>query len=91
MESRPHHALDVTLGEDHSRVRQPNAAFGLSRFRRVVVSLAQVWVDAGRTRPPNRRATPRQFQQRCAHRDGGPARLQALIGSNSPVAWRLPL
>jgi hypothetical protein len=29
IESRLHHALDVTLGEDHSRVRNPKAAFAL--------------------------------------------------------------
>ncbi len=40
IESRLHHALDVTLGEDQSRVRNPNAAFALSLFRRVVVSFA---------------------------------------------------
>ena len=90
IESRLHHALDVTLGEDRSRVRQPNAAFVLSLFRRVVVSCAQVWVDACRARHPKSRATTRQFQQRFAHRDGGPARLQALIFSNAPTAWRLP-
>jgi predicted transposase YbfD/YdcC len=42
IESRLHHALDVTLHEDHSRVRRPQAAFALSLFRRLVVSFAQV-------------------------------------------------
>lgn len=90
IESRLHHALDVTLGEDHSRVRQPNAAFALSLFRRVVVSFAQVWIDAGRKRHRHSRVTTRQFQKRFAHRDGGPARLGALIFSKAPVSWRLP-
>ena len=36
IESRLHHALDVTLNEDHSRVRNPKAAFALSLFRRLV-------------------------------------------------------
>jgi len=89
IESRLHHALDVTLGEDTSRVRQPNAALVLSLFRRVVVSVAQAWIDACRAGNPKSRATTRQFQKRFAHRDGGPARLQALIFSNSPTAWRL--
>ncbi len=89
IESRLHHALDVTLGEDRSRARQPNAAFVLSRFRRVVVSCAQVWINVCRVRYPKSRATTRQFQERFAHRDGGPARLQALIFSNPPTAWRL--
>jgi predicted transposase YbfD/YdcC len=30
IESRLHHALDVTLREDHSRVRSPKAAFALT-------------------------------------------------------------
>ena len=38
-------ALDVTLGEDHSRLRHPPAAFALSLFRRVVVSFAQAWLE----------------------------------------------
>jgi hypothetical protein len=54
IESRLHHALDVTLGEDRSR------------------------------------ATTRKFQKRFLHYNGGPARLQALIFSKSPDAWRLP-
>ena len=38
IESRLHHALDVSLDEDRSRVRQPNAALVLGLFRRLVVS-----------------------------------------------------
>jgi len=30
------------------------------------------------------------YQQRFAHRDGGPARLQALVFAKSPTAWHLP-
>jgi len=90
IESRLHHALDVTLGEDHSRVRNPRAAFALSLFRRMVVSFAQAWVDECRKTKPRSRVTTRKFQKRFLHRDGGPARLQALIFSKSPVSWRLP-
>lgn len=90
IESRLHHALDVSLGEDHSRVRQPQAAFALSLFRRVVVSFAQVWIDACRQLNPRSRATTRKFQKRFLHREGGPARLQALIFCKSPASWRLP-
>jgi len=90
IESRLHHALEVTLGEDHSRVRQPNAAFALSLFRRVVVSCAQVGIDACRKRNPRSRVTTGKFQKRFHHRDGGPARLWALIFSKSPVSWRIP-
>jgi len=90
IESRLHHALDVTLGEDHSRVRHPKAAFALSLFRRVVVSFAQAWLEECRKINPRSRATTRKFQKRFLHRDGGPARLQALIFAKSPAAWRLP-
>jgi predicted transposase YbfD/YdcC len=90
IESRLHHALDVTLGEDHSRVRHANAAYALSLFRRVVVSFAQVWIDEGRKSKPRSRATTRQFQKRFLHRDGGPERLRALIFCKSPASWRLP-
>jgi len=41
IECRLHHALDVTLGEDHSRVHNSKAAFALSMFRRAAVSFAQ--------------------------------------------------
>ena len=90
IESRLHHALDVTLGEDHSRVRQPNAAYTLSLFRRVVVSFAQVWIDECRKINPRSRVTTRKFQKRFLRRDGGPERLRALILSKSPASWRLP-
>jgi hypothetical protein len=42
IESRLNHAPDVTLGEYHSRVRNPKATFALSLFRRVVVSFAEL-------------------------------------------------
>ena len=90
IESRLHHALDVTLGEDHSRVRHPQAAFALSLFRRVVVSFAQAWLEECRKINPRTRATTRKFQKRFLHRNGGPARLQALIFAKSPHSWRLP-
>jgi len=90
IESRLHHALDVSLGEDHSRVRNPRAAFALSLFRRMVVSFAQAWVDECRKTKPRSRVTTRKFQKRFLHRDGGQARLHALIFSKSPVSWRLP-
>jgi predicted transposase YbfD/YdcC len=90
IESRLHHALDVTLGEDHSRVRNPKAAFALSLFRRVVVSFAQAWLDECRKLNPRTRVTTRKFQKRFLRRDGGPERLRALIFSKSPVSWRLP-
>jgi hypothetical protein len=90
IESRLHHALDVTLGEDRSRVRHPQAAFALSLFRRVVVSFAQAWLEECRKINPRSRATTRKFQKRFLHRDGGLARLQALIFARAPVSWRSP-
>ena len=89
IESRLHHALDVTLREDHSRVRHPRAAFALSLFRRVVVSFAQVWLEECRKNNPRSRMTTRKFQKQFLHRNGGPERLQALIFSKSPDSWRL--
>ena len=90
IESRLHHALEVTLGEDHSRVRNPQAAFALSLFRRVVVSFAQVWIDECRKINPRSRVTPRKFPKRFLHRDGGPERLWALSFCKSPASWCLP-
>ena len=90
IESRLHHALDVTLREDHSRVRHPQAAFALSLFRRVVVSFAQVWLSECRKVNPKSRATTRKFQQRFRRQGGGRDRLQALLFAKSPVSWRSP-
>ena len=89
IESRLHHPLDVSLDEDRSRVRQGNAALVLGMFRRLVVSVANAGLET--VRAPRARWSVRRFQQRFAHRDGGPARLQALVFAKSPVSWRLPL
>jgi len=88
IESRLHHALDISLDEDRSRVRQANAALVLGMIRRLVVSVAQSAIARVQTRKT--RWTVRRYQQRFAHRDGGPARLQALVFAQSPTAWRLP-
>jgi predicted transposase YbfD/YdcC len=90
IESGLHHALDVTLGEDHSRVRNSTAAFALSLFRRVVASFAQVWLQECRKLNPRSRATTGKFPKRFRHRNGGPERLHALIFAKSPASWRLP-
>jgi hypothetical protein len=82
IESRLHHALDVSLDEDRSRVRHPNAALVLGMFRRLVVSVAQAAITQGQTQKT--RWSVRRYQQRFAHRDGGPARLQALVFAKSP-------
>ena len=90
IESRLHHALDVTLGEDRSRVRHPKAAFALGLFRRLVVSFALVWLEECRRLKPKSRATTGKFQKRFRHHDGGPARLEALIFAKHPNSWCLP-
>src|SRR5438093_12742310 len=77
IESRLHHALDVSLDEDRSRVRTPNAALVLGMFRRLVVSVAQAAIAQVQTQKT--RWSVRRFQQRFCLRDGGPERLHALI------------
>ncbi len=79
IECRLHHALDVTLRKDHSRVRNPKDAFALSLFRRLVVSSAQVWVTEGRKVNPKSRATTRKFQQRFRRDDGGREHVRPLV------------
>jgi hypothetical protein len=87
IESRLHHPLDVSLEEDRSRVRNPNAALVLGMFRRVVVSCALEWLAAVQTRQT--RFSVRRFQKQFARREGGPAQLNALVFAKSPTAWRL--
>jgi len=89
IESRLHHPLDVSLGEDQSRVRQPNAALVLGMFRRVVVSCALAWLEAVQT--TKTRYSVGRFQKQFARRDGGPARLHALVFAQAPTAWRKPV
>ncbi len=88
IESRLHQALDISLDEDRSRVRQPNAALVLGMMRRLVVSVAQAAIAQVQTQ--RTRWTVRRYQQRFAHRDGGPQRLHALIFAKSPLSWQLP-
>lgn len=88
IESRLHHALDVSLDEDRSRVRQPNAALLLGLFRRLVVSVAQAAIAHAQTKKT--RWTVRRYQQRFAHRHGGSQRLQALVFAEAPRSWLLP-
>ena len=88
IESRLHHALDISLDEDRSRVRHTNAALVLGMFRRLVVSVAQAAIAQVQTKKT--RWSVRRYQQRFAHRDGGAQRLQALIFAKSPISWCLP-
>jgi len=85
IESRLHHPLDISLDEDRSRVRHPNAALVLAMFRRLTVSLALHWVDELRAR--KRRGTVRSFQKRFHHNKIGPQRLWDLVFTKQPTAW----
>jgi len=84
IESRLHHCLDVTLREDHSRVRTPTSARVLGTIRRVVVSLANAAVDWARQKNPKSKATTGDFQQQYRSARGGRERLHALITAKSP-------
>ncbi len=87
IESRLHHALDVSLDEDRSRVRNPNAALVLGMFRRLVVSVAQAAIAEVQTKKT--RWSVRKYQQQFSHRDGGAERLRALVSARAPRSWRL--
>lgn len=87
IESRLHHALDVSLDEDRSRVRNANAALVLGMFRRLVVSVAQAAITQVQTKKT--RWSVRRYQQRFAHRDGGLERLRALVFAKFQTSWRL--
>jgi hypothetical protein len=63
------------------------APIALAMFRRVVVSCAQAWLAAVQTRQT--RWSVRRFQTQFARRDGGAARLDALVLAKAPTAWRL--
>ena len=84
IESRLHHCLDITLGEDQSRVRTPTAARVLGTIRRVIVSLANVAVNQARKRNPKTKCNTRSFQKRFRSARGGRERLHALILAKSP-------
>jgi hypothetical protein len=88
IKSRLHHPLDVSLNEDRSRVRNPNAALVPGLFRRLVVSLAQVWLRSVQTKKT--RWSVGRFQKRSHRRDGGPHRLHALVFAKSTAFWSLP-
>ena len=89
IESRLHHCLDITLGEDQSRVRTPKAARVLGTIRRVVVSLANAAVDRARKKNPKTKCNTRTFQKRFRSARGGRERLHALIFAKSPAVLDL--
>jgi hypothetical protein len=89
VESRLHHCLDITLREDHSRVRTPRAARVLGTIRRVVVSVANAAVDLARTKNPKTKCNTGSFQKRFRSARGGRQRLHALIFAKSPAVFDL--
>ena len=84
VESRLHHCLDITLREDESRVRTPKAARVLGTIRRVVVSLANAFVNRARKKNPKSKHRTSTFQSRFKSDRGGRERLYALIHAKFP-------
>jgi hypothetical protein len=89
IESRLHHCLDVTLQEDLSRVRSPNAARVLGMMRRVVLSLSNASVDRARKRNPKTKCNTKSFLQQFNSARGGRERLHSLIFSKNPAVLDL--
>lgn len=85
IESRLHHSLDITMGEDSSRVRTPNSALVLGMIRRVVLSLANAAVDCARKANPKTKFGTKKFQQSFRSARGGRERLHALIFAKRPA------
>lgn len=81
IENGLHLRLDVTAGEDRSRVRLPTAALNLAMIRRATVSLAVHWI----ARCPNKRqATLQGFYDFMAARN---ARKAFSLVSASKPSW----
>jgi hypothetical protein len=89
IESRLHHCLDITMGEDLSRVRTPNSALVLGMIRRVVLSLSNAAVDVARQANPKTKFNTNKFQQCFRSACGGRERLKALILAKTPVVLDL--
>lgn len=89
IESRLHHCLDVTLQEDLSRVRSPNAARVLGMMRRVVLSLSNASVDRARKQNPKTKCNTKSFLQQFNSARGGRERLHSLIFSKNPAVLDL--
>lgn len=89
IESRLHHCLDLTMGEDTSRVRTPNSAWVLGMIRRVELSLSNAAVDVARQANPKTKFNTKKFQQAFRTACGGRERLKALIFAKSPAVLDL--
>ena len=80
IENGLHLRLDVTGGEDRSRVRHPVAALNLAMIRRATISLAIHWIQ----RCPNKRqATLRGFYDAMAAK--GARKALALVTCSKPT------
>jgi hypothetical protein len=90
IESRLHHCLDMTMQEDLSRVRDPNAARVLGTIRRILLSLANAAIDQLRQTHPKTKANTKTYRQRFLSAPRGPFRLQALIFCNYPDVLSFP-
>lgn len=84
IESRLHHCLDITLGEDRSRVRTPRPARILGTLRRIVVSLANAATDHARKLNPKTKYNTSRFQKRFRSARLGRQRLHTLLFAKSP-------
>lgn len=90
IECRLHHyCLRVTMQEDLSRVRTPNAALVLGMLRRVVLSLANAAADKPAKTIPNPNATPGASATPSSPPRGGRARLHAPIFAKRPAVLGL--
>lgn len=89
IESRLHHCLDISMQEDLSRVRTPNAALVLGMIRRVVLSLSNAAVDKARKKNPKTKFNTKSFRQRYLTARGGRERLHALIFAQNPAVLAL--
>lgn len=85
IESRLHHCLDMSMGEDLSRVRTPHSALVLGMIRRVVLSMSNAAVDVARQANPKTKFNTKKFQQAFRSARGGRERLQALIFAKTPA------
>lgn len=85
IESRLHHCLDITMHEDHSRVRTPNSALVLGMIRRVILSLSNAAVNRVRKANPKTKCNTKTFRQQFLTARGGRQRLQALIFAKAPA------
>jgi hypothetical protein len=89
IESRLHHCLDITMHEDLSRVRNPNAAFVLGLVRRVVLSLSNEAVRRARQAHLKSKCNTKSFRQQFRSAHGGRERLPALLQAQQPAVLNL--